>query len=113
MATHPGLVTEERRTGSQGLLKLAGEIDVETSPAFRERVADLYQDGVRTLVLDLFDVTFTDSSAIGSFVVAHKLFSAGGVTFMEALAPVPLDHVPDKNLDLVLGRDGGSRHVAA
>jgi quercetin dioxygenase-like cupin family protein len=43
----------------------------------------------------------------------HKLFSAGGVTFMEALAPVPLDHVPDKKLDLVLGPDGGSRHVAA
>ena len=78
MATHPGLMTEERRTGTEGLLKLAGEIDVETSPAFRERVADLYQDGVRTLVLDLCDVTFTDSSAIGSFVVAHKLFSAGG-----------------------------------
>ena len=26
---------------------------------------------------------------------------------MEALAPVPLDHVPDKELDLVLGPDGG------
>ena len=32
-------------------------------------------------------------------------------TFMEALAPVPLDHVPDKSLDLVLGPDGGSQHV--
>ena len=41
----------------------------------------------------------------------HKLHSAGGVTFMEALAPVPLDHVPDKTLDLVLGPDGGSQHV--
>jgi quercetin dioxygenase-like cupin family protein len=41
----------------------------------------------------------------------HKLFSPGGVTFMEALAPVPLDHVPDRSLDLVLGPDGGSRHV--
>jgi quercetin dioxygenase-like cupin family protein len=41
----------------------------------------------------------------------HKLFSAGGVTFMEALAPVPLDHVPDKGLDLVLGPDGGATHV--
>ena len=41
----------------------------------------------------------------------HKLFSEGGVTFMEALAPVPLDHVPDKNLDLVLGPDGGATHV--
>ena len=41
----------------------------------------------------------------------HKLYSEGGVTFMEALAPVPLDHVPDKQLDLVLGADAGSRHV--
>ena len=41
----------------------------------------------------------------------HKLFSAGGVSFMEALAPVPLDHVPDRDLDLVLGADGGAMHV--
>jgi quercetin dioxygenase-like cupin family protein len=41
----------------------------------------------------------------------HKLYSESGVTFMEALAPVPLDHVPDKSLDLVLGPDGGATHV--
>jgi quercetin dioxygenase-like cupin family protein len=41
----------------------------------------------------------------------HKLYSEGGVSFMEALSPVPLDHVPDKELDLVLGPDGGSQHV--
>jgi quercetin dioxygenase-like cupin family protein len=41
----------------------------------------------------------------------HSLFSATGVTFFEALAPVPLDHVPDRELDLVLGADGGSGHV--
>ena len=41
----------------------------------------------------------------------HSLRSPGGVAFMEALAPVPLDHVPDKSLDLVLGPDGGSQHV--
>ena len=41
----------------------------------------------------------------------HKLYSEGGVTFMEALAPVPLDHVPDKTADLVLAVDGGATHV--
>ena len=41
----------------------------------------------------------------------HKVYSEEGVTFMEALAPVPLDHVPDQGLDLVLGADGGARHV--
>ncbi len=41
----------------------------------------------------------------------HKLYSEGGVSFMEALSPVPLDHVPDHSLDLLLGADGGARHV--
>ena len=41
----------------------------------------------------------------------HELHSAHGVTFMEALAPVPLDHVPDPDRDLVLGPDGGATHV--
>jgi quercetin dioxygenase-like cupin family protein len=41
----------------------------------------------------------------------HELHSPGGVTFLEGLAPVPLDHVPDKERDLVLGPDGGRTHV--
>jgi quercetin dioxygenase-like cupin family protein len=41
----------------------------------------------------------------------HELHSPGGVTFFEALAPVPLDHVGDRGRDLVLGPDGGSQHV--
>ena len=43
--------------------------------------------------------------------VSHALYSENGVAFMEALAPVPLDHVPDRELDLVLGPDGGATHV--
>jgi quercetin dioxygenase-like cupin family protein len=44
--------------------------------------------------------------------VEHELYSERGVTFFEALAPVPLDHVPDRVRDLVLGPDGGAGHVA-
>jgi quercetin dioxygenase-like cupin family protein len=43
--------------------------------------------------------------------VEHELRSPGGVTFFEALAPVPLDHVPDRKEDLVLGPEGGAGHV--
>jgi quercetin dioxygenase-like cupin family protein len=43
--------------------------------------------------------------------VRHSLYSESGVTFFEALAPVPLDHVPDPDRDLVLAADGGSGHV--
>ena len=43
--------------------------------------------------------------------VEHELFSEKGVTFVEAMAPVPRDHVPDPERDLVLGRLGDSLHV--
>jgi quercetin dioxygenase-like cupin family protein len=43
--------------------------------------------------------------------VRHSVFSENGLTFFEALAPVPLDHVPDRGRDLILGPDGGSGHV--
>jgi quercetin dioxygenase-like cupin family protein len=65
------------------------------------------------------EMTIEDATATlraGDVVVVnrglhHALQSPNGVTFMEALSPVPLDHVPDKGLDLVLGPDGGSQHV--
>jgi quercetin dioxygenase-like cupin family protein len=43
--------------------------------------------------------------------VEHELFSADGVTFVEALGPVPLDHIPDRDRDLVLGDLQGALHV--
>jgi len=43
--------------------------------------------------------------------IEHELHSQGGVTFFEALSPVPLDHVPDRDRDLVLAPGGGNRHV--
>jgi quercetin dioxygenase-like cupin family protein len=43
--------------------------------------------------------------------IEHALYSESGVTFVEALSPPPLDHVPDRERDLVLGDLGGSLHV--
>jgi len=43
--------------------------------------------------------------------VEHSLRSDRGCTFFEALSPVPLDHVADRDQDLVLGPDGGRQHV--
>jgi quercetin dioxygenase-like cupin family protein len=43
--------------------------------------------------------------------IEHSLVSEPGVTFLEALAPVPLDHIPDRKRDLVLGPENGAGHV--
>jgi quercetin dioxygenase-like cupin family protein len=45
--------------------------------------------------------------------VEHELTTENGCSFIEALAPVPLDHVPDRERDLVLGDLAGSTHVEA
>ena len=52
-------------------------------------------------------MTCASSTAVSS----TQLHSAGGVTFVEALGPVPLDHIPDLERDLVLGDLAGSLHV--
>jgi quercetin dioxygenase-like cupin family protein len=43
--------------------------------------------------------------------IDHELHSERGCAFFEALSPVPLDHVGDPELDLMLGPDGGRLHV--
>jgi quercetin dioxygenase-like cupin family protein len=43
--------------------------------------------------------------------IEHELHSDGGCAFFEALSPVPLDHVGDREQDLMLGVDGGRLHV--
>lgn len=43
--------------------------------------------------------------------VEHSLTSDSGCTFLEAMSPVPRDHVADPDNDLVLGADGDRRYV--
>jgi quercetin dioxygenase-like cupin family protein len=61
--------------------------------------------GDETRLLQIGDVAVVNRG------VEHELHSAEGVTFIEALSPVPLDHVPDRGRDLSLGDMGGSLHV--
>ena len=43
--------------------------------------------------------------------VEHSLHSESGCTFLEAMSPVPRDHVADPDNDLVLGAAGDSHYV--
>ena len=70
-------------------------------------------DGEVTITIDGETKTLVAGDvAVVNRGVEHELVSEPGVEFLEALAPVPLDHVPDPERDLVLGPDGGSQHVA-
>jgi quercetin dioxygenase-like cupin family protein len=80
-----------------------------------------HEDTEQVMVIIEGDVTMTIGNETrtlgpGDVVVVnrgleHELRSECGLVFFEALAPVPLDHVPDHERDLVLGPDGGAHHV--
>jgi len=61
------------------ILVVGGEVDFEVSPQLKARLMKTIKAGRRRLVLDLSDVTFIDSTAIGVIAGAvEKLDEAGG-----------------------------------
>ena len=65
-------VLEEERAG-WAVLRVSGEMDLVTSPAVRQHVHDAVADGRRSLVLDLSDVLFCDSSGVGVQIASRRL----------------------------------------
>jgi anti-sigma B factor antagonist len=69
----------DTRFGELVVVVAGGEIDYGASPWLRARIDELIKAGRQRLVLDLSDVTFVDSTAIGVLVGAvNKLQELGG-----------------------------------
>jgi anti-sigma B factor antagonist len=58
------------------VLSIRGEIDVSTAPELRDRLLSVAQSGSTRAVVDLREVTFLDSTALGVLVSALKRFRA-------------------------------------
>ncbi|MFF9406501.1 STAS domain-containing protein [Streptomyces anandii] len=59
--------------GEWSVLQVAGELDLVTSPALRQRVHEVVAEGRHHLVLDLSEVFFCDSSGVGVLIAARRL----------------------------------------
>lgn len=66
------LVTRAEQAGWT-VVTVTGEMDLVSSPAVRQKVHDAVADGERSLVLDLGDVLFCDSSGVGVLIGARRL----------------------------------------
>ncbi|MCI3931374.1 MULTISPECIES: STAS domain-containing protein [unclassified Streptomyces] len=55
------------------VLRVSGEMDLLTSPVLRQRVHEAVAEGRRSLVLDLSDVLFCDSSGVGVLIATRRL----------------------------------------
>ncbi len=56
------------RDGDACVIRLAGEVDVYTSPSFKDRLVKAIDEGCLRIVVDLEGVDFIDSSGLGVLV---------------------------------------------
>jgi anti-sigma B factor antagonist len=65
--------------GTVTVVTLAGDIDLHTAPELRKELEELREgSGPQAVVLDLSEVSFLDSSALGALVTAQREFVAAG-----------------------------------
>jgi anti-sigma B factor antagonist len=66
------LVLENRIAGPWSVVRVAGELDLHTSPQLRDHVLGIIGDQPVRLALDLSEVGFLDSSSLGMLVTLLK-----------------------------------------
>lgn len=72
--------------GPVTVLRVTGEIDIYTAPRLRQTSRDLTDLGHHELVLDLTQLTFTDSTGLSVMVGARKrLIPLGGRVVLAAV----------------------------
>ncbi|MDG4858333.1 STAS domain-containing protein [Streptomyces sp. T-3] len=67
------LKVTEGEQGGWAVIHVCGEMDLVSSPTLRQRVHDAVADGRRSLVLDLSQVLFCDSSGVGVLIATRRL----------------------------------------
>ncbi|MET0930800.1 MAG: STAS domain-containing protein [Aeromicrobium sp.] len=87
------------------VLSVAGEIDMHTADALRDRIVDL--DVSRgTLVLDLAGVGFVDSSGLGALLgIKKQQDAAGGRLVLSRLSPAVTRLIEITKMDRVFIQD--------
>ncbi len=84
----PMATFDVRARGADGVLVVAGEIDMASADEFRDEMARCLQR-FDVVEVDLNDVSFIDSSGLSSLVWAHRAAAAEGQGFaLVNLSPI-------------------------
>lgn len=68
-----GLNAVSRDEGEWAVLRVSGELDLVTAPVLRQGVHDVVAEGRHSVVLDLSEVLFCDSSGVGVLIATRRL----------------------------------------
>ena len=69
-----GLEIIEQHGNQDSVLRLRGRLNIDSSPDFRDRLlATLRAESLKTVIVDLKDVTYIDSSGIATLIEGLKV----------------------------------------
>jgi anti-sigma B factor antagonist len=75
------LSVSTRSVGGSTVVAVAGDVDISTSPELRSALADATGSGATAVVVDLTEVSFVDSTALGVLVGAFTTLRHNGGRF--------------------------------
>ena len=70
-------VISSEKTGDACIVRLAGELDLYNAHAVREALVQACADGPERVIVDLSEVEFIDSTALGVLIDAHRKLEGG------------------------------------
>ena len=71
-------ITDRQLDGDTHVVAVTGEIDLFTAPEFKERVSAPIDAGRTSVIIDLSETTFIDSSSLGVLIGAHRRLKLRG-----------------------------------
>jgi anti-sigma B factor antagonist len=86
-------VDSARLQDTLGLVTLTGEVDIYTAPRLKEHMLELFEAGVRDMVVDLAAVTFIDSTALGVLIGGVRRVNDLGGTMALVVATRPVERI--------------------
>ena len=93
-------IVEQRPVQATAVIACTGELDLSTAPQLKWRLVDALEAGLSAIVVDLGDVVFMDSTALGVLVGVRRSLDVG------ARLAVVCTHPAVLNLFQIAGLDG-------
>ncbi|HEV7460582.1 MAG TPA: STAS domain-containing protein [Solirubrobacteraceae bacterium] len=93
-------IVEQRPDDRTVVIACGGELDLSTAPQLKWRLVDALEAGATAIVVDLGDVTFMDSTALGVLVGVRRSLEVG------ARLAIVCTHPGVLNIFQVSGLDG-------
>lgn len=95
------LAVSRQQVGDLPVVAVRGEVDVYSAPSLRENLTQLLDEGEKTIVVDMTEVAFLDSTGLGALIAARTATDKAG-------GALPIVCTQDRILKLftITGLDG-------